>query len=68
MVTPTGDAQGYQLAYEEGKKAVAEQGETLRRLVIGWGRSCPLPLSSPGSLRHWRSTAAGSPASAPGEP
>lgn len=30
MVTPTGDAQGYQLAYEEGKKAVAEQGETLK--------------------------------------
>ena len=29
MAIPSGDADGYKLAYEEGEKAVAEQGETL---------------------------------------
>ena len=30
MVVPSGDADGYKLAYEEGKKAVADQGDTLK--------------------------------------
>ncbi len=30
MATPTGDPEGYKLAYEEGKKAVADQASTLK--------------------------------------
>ena len=30
MAVPSGDAEGYKLAYEEGKKAVADQRETLK--------------------------------------